>query len=372
VHGKGHLRETTRLSMSRLYDELLATLTDPAVRDLAWLLTSPGLLRAQQSSIRQAQWDTQQMVEIRQWLCELDREPAALHAELLRLPQKRLGHYAEQLLAYFLVHGKVGRLIAANLAVRHGNRTLGECDFLLSAPDGALVHWELAVKCYLYAGARLADESVDEPGNAAPPAPYAELAQYVGPDLTDRFDRKLSHMVDHQLPLSARPEFAAQIDAGPWRPELFLKGWLFYPLAQPASEPHRWVEPRHLRGWWVTPQAWREQRSVLAAQGWLVLSRRSWLAPRQANTDAPILDDAALDAFLAAQFAPMPVQIDDVDDDENDATVLRNLTSPVLIAAMVRNGDGWQERSRGFVVEPQWVARAVSFAASEPGSQPRG
>ncbi len=112
VHGKGHLREATRLSMSSLYDELLATLTDPAVRDLAWLLTSPGLLRAQQSSIRQAQWDAQQMVEIRQWLYDLDQAPAALHAELLRLPQKRLGHYAEQLLAYFLVHGKVGRLIA--------------------------------------------------------------------------------------------------------------------------------------------------------------------------------------------------------------------------------------------------------------------
>jgi len=365
VHGKGHLREATQLSDH--YDELLATLTDPAVRDLAWLLTSPGLLRAQQSSIRQAQWDAQQMVEIRQWLSELDRAPAALHAELLRLPQKRLGHYAEQLLAYFLVHGKVGRLIAANLAVRHGNRTLGECDFLLSAPDGALVHWELAVKCYLYAGARLADESVDEAGNAAP---YAELAQYVGPDLTDRFDRKLSHMVDHQLQLSARPEFAAQIDAGPWRPELFLKGWLFYPLAQPAGESHEWVEPRHLRGWWVSRQAWREQRSMLAAQGWLVLSRRSWLAPRQADADATILDDAALDAFLAAQFAPLPVEIDDEGDD--DATVLRNLTSPVLIAAMVRNGNGWEERSRGFVVEPQWVGRAVSFAASEPGSQPRG
>jgi len=367
VHGKGHLREATRLSTSRVYDELLATLTDPAVRDLAWLLTSPGLLRAQQSSIRQAGWDAQQMVQIRQWLYDLDQEPAALHAELLRLPQKRLGHYAEQLLAYFLVHGNVGRLIAANLAVRQGNRTLGECDFLLSAPDGALVHWELAVKCYLYAGARLADGSADESGDAAP---YAELAQYVGPDLTDRFDRKLSHMVDHQLPLSGRPEFAAQIDAGPWRPELFLKGWLFYPLAQPASEPHQWVEPRHLRGWWVSHQAWREQRSMLAAQGWLVLSRRSWLAPRQIHTDAPILDDAALDAFLAAQFAPIPVQIDDEDDD--DATVLRNLTSPVLIAAMVRNRAGWNERSRGFVVEPQWVARAVSFAASEPGSQPRG
>jgi uncharacterized protein len=366
--GEGNIPEAVRLNT--LYRELLAALADPAVRDLAWLLASPGLLRTDSAAVRQVAWGGDQLPAIRQWLLDLDRQPAALHTELRRLPQKRLGHYAEQLLAYFLEHGPAGRLIAANLPVRRGNQTLGECDFLLSAADGTRVHWELAVKCYLYTGA-----GAPPPHPPAGTAPYTELARYVGPDLTDRFDRKLGHMLDHQLPLSGRPEFAARVDGGPWRAELFLKGWLFYPLAQaevasPEIAPQRWLEPQHLRGWWATREAWLEQRSTLNAQGWLVLSRRSWMAPQQADPAALVLDDAALEACLARQFPLTDETLEAADSPAPASASTNPRASPILIAAMRKSGHGWQEGSRGFIVERAWQTRAQAFAANGTALEP--
>jgi hypothetical protein len=452
--GASDLPQAQRLNA--LYVELLERLHDPAVRDLAWLLSAPALLRAEPGLATQMQWDAAQLDAIRAWLLDLDNAPGALHAELQRSPQKRLGHYAEQLLGYFLTHGPVGRLIVANLPVRRGNLTLGECDFLWHAADGAHVHWELAVKCYLHVGPGWrngsaleatvvspapADASLElasvppepasvsfEPANvpfatpgASPEPPsvstkppdvagapgdrlakpghapsdaastshetigalfseraaYAELACYVGPDLTDRFDRKLRHMLGHQLPLSRRPEFAARVDGGPWRAELVLKGWLFYPLAHATLAGAQQLEPQHLRGWWATRETWLARRAQLQAHGWRVLSRRAWMAPQHAGPGSPavgaaqILGDAALDVLLQQQFPPAGPR-----DETPDAVLAPDAgstlagprstrASPILVVAMRHNGVVWEEVSRGFIVERTWQARALAFAATD-------
>ncbi len=124
----------------------------------------------------------------------------------------RLGRYAETLLAFFAAQAPCWRLVAANLPVRVSGRTLGECDFLLVSPQGERLHWELAVKCYLCAAT----------------AGAAALSDYVGPNLADRFDLKYRRLVDHQLPLTEREEFAFTGQAGPWAASMFVKGWLFY------------------------------------------------------------------------------------------------------------------------------------------------
>ena len=137
--GEIDLRQTQGLS--NRYAELENRFSDAAVRDLLWLLCSPGLLRAGAAQIPQAQPEMQPSTQpvagayLRHSLIDLlqllDTAPARLHARLAAAPQKRLGHYAEQLLAFFLGEGTVGRLIASNLPLRRANQTLGECDFLL-------------------------------------------------------------------------------------------------------------------------------------------------------------------------------------------------------------------------------------------------
>jgi uncharacterized protein len=316
-------------------DALLDSLVDPAVRDLAWLLFSPDLLSAKPPASALANpfelpGDAAATVA---WLLALDRDPLDLHESLAATHVTRLGRYAECLLAYFLRQGPAARLVAANVALRRAGRTLGECDFLVRTADGRRLHWELAVKCYLHAGDAL-----------------ATLAAYVGPNLQDRFDLKFTHLLDHQLPLSAREEFALLGHGGPWDAQMFVKGWLFYRWDGGASNgvplvPAE-IHPAHARGWWLANED-LPRFAAGHAGAWAVLPRLAWLAPRHpvpvadaAGGAAGLLDAAALCERLSQQ------------------------SGPTMVAAFARD-DGashWHERSRGFVVPDDWPQRALEFA----------
>ncbi|MCC8404710.1 DUF1853 family protein [Paraburkholderia sp. MMS20-SJTN17] len=310
-------------------------LLDPAVRDLAWLLLSPDLLRPQPPTGALADpfgtpHDLQATVA---WLRVIDAAPEALHRDLAATRVTRLGRYAERLLGFFLQHGPAAQLIAAGVPLRHAGLTLGECDFLVRTRQGSRLHWELAVKCYLHAG--------DTHGGDALGAETARLADYVGPNLKDRFDLKLAHLLHHQLPLSAHAEFASTGYAGAWTPQMFVKGWLFY---RHGDEPldRAELDPAHGRGWWVTRRDW-PAFAAAHAKRWRALPRLEWLAPRyQAQAGA---DDAGcVDAStLAAQ------------------TSLQH--GPTMVAAFVDDNSGHLlERSRGFIVPDDWPDHARRYA----------
>jgi hypothetical protein len=310
---------------------------DPAVRDLAWLLFSPDLLsvsRAGAPLARPAATESERETTL-VWLAALDRDPAALHAQVHKPSLTRLGFYAEALLEYFLMHGPHARLIAANIPLRTAERTLGEVDFLLANLRGERLHWELAVKFYLHIGE----------GHGA-----ATLAHYVGPNLQDRFDLKYARLLNHQLGLSARDEFASLGFEGPWRAELFVKGRLFYRDDGRndrilASNLPPELAGDHLRGWWKTASEWRDSKTdgLFAS-----LPRLGWMAERTLSaqeSDALVEQAAVLSERVAT------------------------LSSPVMVARYERYdghdcaaGNVWREHSRGFIVPDEWPARAADFA----------
>lgn len=311
------------------------SLTDPIVRDLAWLLASPALLREQLpvGVLADPLAAPGEAARIAGLLRALDADPDALHRTLADAHVTRLGRYAESLLAWFLEHDPAMHLVAANVALRRAGVTLGECDFLVETAAGRRLHWELAVKCYLHAGAA-----------------RGQLADYVGPNLQDRFDRKLAHLLGHQLPLSAREEFASLGLAGPWHAQMFIKGWLFYPQSEagdgsvPATQSFDAPEldPAHPRGWWTTRTEWPEFATA-HAPAWRVLPRLEWLAPRRYEAGdaavAELVDAATLALRLVRQ------------------------TGPTMVAGFSSDAQGrWIERSRGFVVPDTWPALAQAFA----------
>ncbi|RFU45704.1 DUF1853 family protein [Paraburkholderia sp. DHOC27] len=300
----------------------------PVVRDLAWLLFSPDLLRAQPpvGVLAHAFETVAEEAAALDWLRALDADPGDLLAHIGASRITRLGRYAEYLLGWFLQHGPAARLIAANVPLRRGGVTLGECDFLVESRAGQRLHWELAVKCYLHAGA----------GRGL-------LADYVGPNLQDRFDLKLAHLLDHQLPLSAREEFATLGHIGPWQPQMFIKGWLFYRRGEPSQDPEQ-LDPAHGRGWWATRSEWPAFAAAHAGS-WRLLPRLEWLAPRRHEQSAAaeqgieFLDANALLARIAQQ------------------------NSPTMVAAFATDDAGrWIERSRGFIVPDDWPDKAYAFA----------
>lgn len=309
-------------------DALLDTLRDAAVRDLAWLLLSTDLLRPQPPIGALANpFDTLQEAQATlDWLRALDAAPEPLHHELAATRITRLGRYAERLLGWFLQHGPAARLVAAGVPLRRGGVTLGECDFLVQTRQGTRLHWELAVKCYLHAGDG-----------------RAQLSDYVGPNLKDRFDLKLAHVLNHQLPLSAREEFASVGYAGPWTPQMFIKGWLFYRHGETSVDPVE-LDPAHGRGWWVTRSDW-PAFAAAHAEKWRTLPRLEWLAPRR---HAPLDVRTAGLAFV-------------------DAKTLAGQTlhqhGPAMVGAFVEDSAGnLIERSRGFIVPDEWPEFARHYA----------
>ncbi len=311
-------------------DALQETLSDPVVRDLAWLLFSTPLLRAQPplGIIADAFETAEEAAATRAWLAALDRNPRPLTQAISATRIVRLGRYAECLLGYFLQHGPAARLVAANVALRLAGRTIGECDFLVETASGRRLHWELAVKCYLHVGTG-----------------RGELADYVGPNLQDRFDLKLAHLLGHQLPLSARDEFAALGHVGPWQAQMFVKGWLFYRWPEPPTLAEA-VDPSHHRGFWATREEWAQLCESRAGARWMVLPRLAWLAPRPAIVEEESLAEGLVERdVLAERFAQQ--------------------NGPTMIAAFepARAALGhWRETQRGFVVPDDWPARARAFA----------
>jgi hypothetical protein len=334
-------------AMIAALEALLDKLDDGAVRDLAWLIFSPPLLQARPPLGQLASpFETvDEAVAIESWLLALDHDAEPLRQAMAAARLTRLGRYAECLLAYFLEHGPAPRLIAANVALRRAGRTLGECDFLVETTSGRRLHWELAVKYYLHAGGGL----------------RASLADFVGPNLQDRFDLKLARLLGHQLPLSARDEFAALGHAGPWEAQMFVKGWLFYRWEEGAQDGGAQdgarppvsddVDPRHAHGFWVTREQWtRFAAQYGSGDMWAELPRLAWLAPRRSlggcgGVEVPGLTAPALAERLAQH------------------------SGPTMVAALaLDNRDGraphWRECARGFVVPDDWPERARAFAGN--------
>lgn len=324
-------------------------LRDAAVRDLAWLLSSADLLKTTPRAPLARPWSSgTDAAWAAAWLAELDAQPDALHRMLAAAKLTRLGRYAETLLAFFVDAAPSLRLVAANLPLRNNGRTLGECDLLLETASGQRLHWELAVKYYLCVASQ----------------PSAVLTDFVGPNLADRFDLKRARLIEHQLRLTERAEFATLGLPGPWDARMFMKGWLFYPAASDIAAPPE-VDAAHSRGFWVTRAGWRAfaaQQSQAARQlqtaeqsqtvqqpqtiGWLMLPRLAWLAPRR------------IDEEVAASGPFRPMTADALFDE-----VARH-PNPSLVAALVQDSAGtWCEISRGFIVPDDWPERARAFAA---------
>lgn len=279
-------------------------LCQPAVRSLAWLLDSSVLLNPahQQWHGRLAQLAAVD-ADTAAWLHTLDQSPARLLEFLAVHPRTRLGHYAENLLAFYFQW--------CNMLVAHGvqvisHTTIGEFDFLLNTPAG-LEHWEFACKFYLLV----------DPGQ--------RLNDFVGPNLMDNLNDK-SHKIMHaQLALGQHPDAQKYLPAPLVAARALLKGWLFYRASDTLSLAQ--CAPDHCRGLWCRVDA---LASLVGAHG-TVLSRLNWLAPAKVDS---ALSGQTLQAQLVAQF---------VQDDR-----------PVLVASLVLQ-DGWFiEVERIFVVPDNW------------------
>ena len=284
------------------------------VRDLAWLIRSPELMTLPEQL--SSAWLFEQP-DHHQVLCQLDQEADLLAAQLRQQASYRLGFYFEDLVTIYLKKIIQPIELKTNIQVKKNKNTVGEYDFLMRLNNGEQVHLETAVKFYLYSETQGAEG----------------LSAFIGPNRSDRLDKKWARLMGRQLKLSQTPsgiEQACALGLLPNRRSLLLKGYLFYPYShwqsQPLLSP---LHPAHARGWWL--KASESHRLHDQQIRYAVLMKPRWLAPARVKLNDSITYVELLNTVVS-------------------------LHTPLLIAELERHDQSgeWCERSRGFIVPDNW------------------
>ena len=284
-------------------------------RDAHWCLESPPLVKASEQGFPAADWF--QALRLNgtdpTWPAPDDWSRFRLGIQF-----ERLWHCAIDALADHT-------LVAHNLQVHDGGRTLGEFDALVEHED-QLEHWEFAVKFYL--------------GTHDLTAPH----HWFGPNPQDRLDLKLSHMLQHQMQLGSTPaghQAAFALAArGIDSIRGIIKGRLFYPLLPEAEfgrdSPNAYpdcIHPGHLHGWWLPIETFSSRFSGQSLR-FRILEKKHWLAtlPTSNRSDCLTVDDCL------------------------EKLTHENEQYAHAIAVIDLAGN---ELSRGFLVKPSWSAAVM-------------
>jgi len=239
--------------------------SDPQMlQDLAWVIQSPALLDPQMD---------ERFANFSQYL---DAERGLLYSKtradvLSELEQflsnqinTRVGIYFENLIRFWIEALSSMTLLAYNHQVHQKGKTLGAFDYIVRHVDGSVAHWEVAVKYYL--ALNLTEDWVD----------------WVGLNPNDSLDKKINHMLQHQLPLSASEQGRSQLATlGLDRPPIqkaMVKGYLFRPLYSDDR-----VFAKSARGACYGRWLYYSQLPVLAKMYpdglWAERHRPDWLSP---------------------------------------------------------------------------------------------
>lgn len=303
-------------------ETFIDTLHDPAVRDLAWVIGSPGLVETShptyEGRVVSDAWCGEQLQTCTSWLAALDAAPQQLHEYIAARPTRRLGHYFESLISFWLARIPDTQILACNLQVQHEQRTLGEYDFLFRDAGAEIVHWEAAVKFYLQV------------------EPLAEQRAFIGPGTRDRLDLKLDRVFQHQLLLGMSDAGSQALPQGVKldKAQAYIKGYLFYHVSTPEKLAVPGISAAHLTGWWARHSSEQlPQRS--AESSWIIQPRLRWLAPARLTEDVGVLTRSELNIWLDKHFSQ-----------DADAVLIFEMEQLAI--------GGWRECSRGFVVCSSW------------------
>lgn len=243
----------------------------PILRHLLWLVQARQLIRG--TSV----FEPKNYLQPEHWekIVAWDADSATLPSRLSAEPKRLLGLYVEELYHCLLEDLLGWRVVARNLPIYGGGRTIGEFDFLVQDPETEVIeHHEIAIKFYLAYG-------------------KSGGVRWYGPNPADRLDLKTQRMLNHQSQLSGRPEALPTLHSlglyEPVEPRLFMPGYLFYPKAGGVDGP-RQADPDHARGWWV----YEDQVDTALGKNTVTLDKPHWLGPwlQEAAPDEAVTNKA--------------------------------------------------------------------------------
>ncbi|WP_052384017.1 DUF1853 family protein [Litchfieldella xinjiangensis] len=291
-HGERLLKESFAPCSASLSGDL-ASLGEPWVRDIAWLLHAPDMADIGyrgRPSLTELGLDEDD--RRRAWLRQQERKADDFARWLQQRRSSRLGIYHETLWQWILARAPHTRLLATNVALRDDTRTLGELDLVYAdrtpeeGPSNP-THVELAIKFYL--------GLPDGPGDAD------DAARWIGLDSVDSLAIKAQRLGDKQLPMGltalADPHLARSLPVAHFQQRVIMPGCLYSPWGHDLPLP-RLAHPEAMRGVWCHFEDWHDLAAHLPAdyQG-VLIHKPHWLAPPQPNAWEPL--DAIGDRLVA-------------------------------------------------------------------------
>lgn len=257
--------------MNYALDALWWKLTRPAVRDLASLLTAPPLWRSG------AELGVRTLLGERgfRFLLALDAEPQPLENFLAAHTPfgRRLGLYAEALLAFWFGHAPHAQLSAHNLQVVSDGLTVGAADFV-AVLNGKPYHIELTCKYYGCADGRTANLC----GLSRTDRLTAKAAKLPQQLMLLKFPDGLRTLCQHGLPTGLQPVS-------------IVRGMAFLPHDTPAQPP---LNPIAWRGAYVSDWA---EHVFSPDKRYAPLDRMAYLAPARLP-EVETLDAEAVQAAV--------------------------------------------------------------------------
>ncbi|EGR2796630.1 DUF1853 family protein [Vibrio navarrensis] len=180
----------------------------------------------------------------------------------------RLGFLYQYLCSKLLQQSTQYQIELEEVQLQSNGKTLGALDFLLlNRESGQFEHWEVAIKFYL-----LLD------------------GKWYGPNAQDRLDKKLDHMLNHQLKMSCSTAFLQQYEQYQHcQPRLLMQGRLYInPFLPQDIPPHCLgypINPDTIAGYWCFAHQWPQINQPLYE-----LSKADWAAGGMAAADAPAVE----------------------------------------------------------------------------------
>ncbi|TWU56719.1 hypothetical protein Poly51_26360 [Rubripirellula tenax] len=282
--------------------------------DLAWAINSPALASVQTEPLPVEHAVPAEALATEGLVIVPSKIDVDHLVEFFRYqPPRKVGHYFERLMHYWLAHVRGVEIVAASEQIRRGNDTLGEVDFVFRDEAGRLNHLEVAVKFYLYQH----DQTILG-------------SHFIGPNLRDTFQRKIDRIEQHQLPISRGPYSGIEIR------QAIVKGVVFYESSQfpPSTLPDRMLAD-HLRGTIIRSSDLDIIRHD-AQFRYRVLNKPFWLSAIAEG--AGTWNSLSTGEQVVHRIG------------QSDA----RFGSPVLLARFQLDGDRVQEADRIFVVDDCW------------------
>jgi len=277
-------------------------------------------------------WYMELMQRERGWLEDLQQNPSGLEKMVAALDAEiPIGKRFESFIRFWLEHGPSFELIASNVQVFRGDRTLGEFDFLCrDRLSGASLHIEAACKYYLGYANRSSWE------------------YWAGPNREDRLSDKMARFTS-QFGIEESPEGSAtlkRLGIQHCQRLLFLKGMFFHHV----DALHRHKSPQcsgsHYRsGWYLFENELEEY--FPGGEDWILPERQHWL--RTYHTGSP--GSQGTKNTINSREATL--------DNIRRGLLLRK--KAVMACRLEKCGNLYQEESRGFILPGIRMRTGSSF-----------